>query len=350
MVGTFRLILALMVLGSHLFEAWQQYPDPGLIAVVTFFFISGFLMPATFDANYRFRAFATQTMMFYWARFLRIYPMYWIALFIGMAIVPLITGVPNWYDGGLLHAGIQNFVLLGLNQASFWSSETRIVNVAWTLDIELQFYLLVPLFVLLRRSSPAALYSVFAAITFYSVWRLAHPVGITGIDRTFLAYGIYFCAGFTCYLHRETLQRRAHHLVFSGIAIALVISIATWQTLVGPASAWPLSAVFVGIAALCLLGRAPTLRCDKYLGDLSYPVFLFHNFIRQYAVPDALMHHPWLALLYSAGLSIAFSAFVERLISPTINRIRDRAKMRETPPEADVKWRRLVRPDLKSGV
>jgi len=62
-----------------------------------------------------------------------------------MAIVPLVTGVPNWYDGGLFHAGIQNFVLLGLNQASFWSSETQIVNVAWTPDIELQFYLLVPL-------------------------------------------------------------------------------------------------------------------------------------------------------------------------------------------------------------
>jgi len=83
MVGTFRLILALMVLGSDLFEAWRQYPDPGLIAVVTFFFISGFLMPATFDANCRFRAITTQAAMFYWARFLRIYPMYWTALFIG---------------------------------------------------------------------------------------------------------------------------------------------------------------------------------------------------------------------------------------------------------------------------
>jgi len=69
----------------------------------------------------------------------------------------------------------------------------------------------------------------------------------------------------------------------------------------------------------------------------SYPVFLFHNFIRQYTVPDALMHRPWLAFVYSAILSVAFSTLFERLVSPTINCIRDRAKMREASPEARVK-------------
>ena len=95
MVGTYRLVLALMVLVSHSFNVWEHYPDPGLIAVVTFFSISGFLMPATYEANYRFRFFGIQAAMFYWARFLRIYPMYWIALFVEVAIIPRVTGVPN---------------------------------------------------------------------------------------------------------------------------------------------------------------------------------------------------------------------------------------------------------------
>lgn len=54
-MGTWRLVLAWLVVADHTtgLRAISTNLEMGKVAVATFFFISGFLMPLTFDTHYR---------------------------------------------------------------------------------------------------------------------------------------------------------------------------------------------------------------------------------------------------------------------------------------------------------
>jgi peptidoglycan/LPS O-acetylase OafA/YrhL len=75
----------------------------------------------------------------------RIYPPYWVALVVAGLVVAFTTAVPSWYSGSVLPtfswtqwlSGIPIFNVSGVLYNSAW----------WSLEIELLFYLSVPLFV-----------------------------------------------------------------------------------------------------------------------------------------------------------------------------------------------------------
>jgi hypothetical protein len=69
-MGLFRAYLALMVLWFHLSE---NFWATGILAVYTFFVLSGYLVYRTYDKNYY-----PNYKEFYLNRVLRIYPAYWL--------------------------------------------------------------------------------------------------------------------------------------------------------------------------------------------------------------------------------------------------------------------------------
>ena len=71
MLGTYRVILALMVVFQHLGKSYQL----GAYAVFTFFVISGYLMTYILNENYGYSL--RGRMKYLLNRILRIYPVYW---------------------------------------------------------------------------------------------------------------------------------------------------------------------------------------------------------------------------------------------------------------------------------
>jgi peptidoglycan/LPS O-acetylase OafA/YrhL len=116
--GAFRLVLALAVVASHVTPL-----DIGRLAVLAFFFLSGFWSSRIWAQKFGSGA----TLRFYAARWLRIAPLYLLVLLTWAAI----RGTP-------LHP--ENFTLFGVA-----TTDRDPLRVSWSLDIELQFYLLLPL-------------------------------------------------------------------------------------------------------------------------------------------------------------------------------------------------------------
>lgn len=80
-MGFYRLILAWMVIAAHT-RGYADISDvdAGMVAVSTFFVISGYLMPLAFDANYHFPTFGQRFKYYALNRGLRIFPLCWASL------------------------------------------------------------------------------------------------------------------------------------------------------------------------------------------------------------------------------------------------------------------------------
>jgi peptidoglycan/LPS O-acetylase OafA/YrhL len=176
-MGTFRLILALAVASGHLATLLQDIPDAigghAVSAVRAFFAISGYYMARVLaDGRYE------RPAHFYASRLLKLLPLYWVVsgltilvdaagawrplLHFGWQHVTELIGSPiallYVLVSGLTLIGADTWVWLGFNP---WSVGTfhgvgltafhfTAVPQAWTIGIELQFYLLAPLLMRLR--------------------------------------------------------------------------------------------------------------------------------------------------------------------------------------------------------
>ena len=123
--GAFRLLLALLVVLSHLSRF-----EIGRPAVFAFFMLSGYWVMRMYDEKYRLNH---GVGVFYLSRFLRIWMPFAAAFAIILAIYAALgqSKSPEMWWG---------FGLLGIA-----TNDMDVVGTAWSLDIELQFYLLVPL-------------------------------------------------------------------------------------------------------------------------------------------------------------------------------------------------------------
>jgi peptidoglycan/LPS O-acetylase OafA/YrhL len=175
-----RGIAALMVIGYHVY--WQWRPTSGVadraIAVAAslgwagvdlFFVLSGFLITGILlDSKGRPGYLRT----FYARRALRIFPLYYASIVLFMTVVPSPPIERPW----AFWLYLSNFSLAA--QANPW--ERRPIDVAWTLAIEEQFYLVWPWLILAlgRRALVAACVALVGGAL---LWRAA--LLIAGVSR-----------------------------------------------------------------------------------------------------------------------------------------------------------------------
>lgn len=286
MIGSFRLFLAAMVVASHTRGSNFFWVDPGLVAVALFFVISGYLMPATFEMNYAGRGFLDQTRRYLLNRFWRVFPIYWLVVLMCLVVLPRVDA---WKDQYVftLRAIVHNLTLIGLNQDWFWRDDTRYVGAAWTLDIEVQFYLVVPLLVWMARNR-ASLFRVLL-VFFGAIGTLLWltPTGVQAIDRSLIGWFPFFAAGLVLYL---------------------------WKPRLLPSS---------------------TSSFDKLLGDLSYPLFLVHTLVIQTGLPDAVAGSGssyWLLLVCNLVVSLPVSYALHSATANWVNRLRSHNRSKPAEP------------------
>jgi peptidoglycan/LPS O-acetylase OafA/YrhL len=298
-----RGLAALFVVLNHIFErAWPGYPaNPapfwaawmtyGRGAVVMFIALSGFslgLGPAR--SGWRFKSVATYAHRRAW----RILPPYWAALGFSLVMTWYVLAQPGWPvpNGksvvvyGLL---VQDAFSQG-HHGGFWSAGSP-NRAFWSIAIEAQLYVLLPLLLLLaRRVSARAMVGLVAAIVV--------TIGLLGPDvplmnsalvkfvpdlAVLFAVGLLAAGIVTAGEHTRSRPWAGYALAAAVPAIALmVVKGSTWSSLnlFWLDLAWA-PAIGCFLAAIATLRPRPVVRfldsrLPRSLGSCSYSLYLTH--------------------------------------------------------------------------
>jgi peptidoglycan/LPS O-acetylase OafA/YrhL len=334
-MGLLRFTLAIAVLLSHLPGAGVQFLGGGL-AVQAFFIVSGFYMALVLDGKYR------EPRLFYGNRLLRLAPSYGllllasaIALFgFGLSATASVETYTRVAADPITAAllGLQNLFVVG-QELLFWARieadgrllfdatgalpsatttvawQALLLPQAWSLSMELLFYLLAPWLVRLRTRTLCVLALASIGLRFAGVLLPVH-YGIWQ-GRLFPTALFLFVFGMLAY-RTLPLARRQPRLgaLLLPLLLALVVGLPQLG-LDDEAGRW-LVYVAVGstIPWIFLLSRDWAV--DRWIGELSYPIYLSHLLVLGVLWPLQLAQTQWSVLLVTLLLSAALLQWVER--------------------------------------
>jgi len=270
----------------------------GLVGVDLFFVLSGFVMGYTTETQH---GSLRNAAVFLWKRLFRIYPMYWIYC---TALVPVVIFLPTWINqsqGGRIDI-LASYLL--------WPTETfPILLVAWSLVLEMWFFLVFVVVLLLpRKVLPLALGAWAAVLILVNI---VGPIPApTPLELPQNALALEFISGVVISLgFRRMPVWMGWVAPVLGLALVVVVGQQTPPELfTGTGLARPLS---IGIGyALFLLGLVVLERRYgferfarfTFLGNMSYSLFLCHVLVL------AVMGRVWAVIWPHVGLTIWGSA------------------------------------------
>lgn len=342
-MGTARLLLALSVMLAHL-PALRGPLVHGRVAVEGFYIISGFYMALILDRKYR--GAEAGPWLFYSNRLLRLFPVYLVLLAAALALRPEVWA--RFREGWDAMGGGAATLLVGTNLALFGQDLVQFLRLdpatgglalaippaggalslqkymfipqAWTLGVELLFYLMAP-FVLGRRTAVVA--GLLALSVAARAWGLE-----AGLDGTVWRYRFFpfevafFLVGSLAYrLHaRLPWQRLDRRLVGAAGAVPLALMVA--YPLLPKAHVLPtFSAAHLILCGSLALGTpflfeaSKRLRWDRTVGDMSYPLYLCHllvidQCIRLEVVAARWLVDPWPLAPFSRPTLIALAGWI----------------------------------------
>lgn len=266
-----RAIAVLSVLVAHLFE--NDHPDQasltlGRMGVLLFFVHTSLVLMASLEriAEREGKRGWEWIRVFYWRRAARIYPLAWLTIV--LCIMSGISDVAARTPAALLAnvALVQNIVSL-----------PSVIGPLWTLPVEMQMYLLLPLCYLAARKSLTAVLAGFAIAVVFGA--LVHWSPVPGLWRlTVGTFAPCFMSGVLAY-HLLTFGRTPKNQL--------------------PAWIWPLLIIGWGTAAAVLFGL-PTIVPER--GWLfCVGVGLFIPLVREMGV-NVLTRAAFVVAKYSYGI------------------------------------------------
>lgn len=299
-----RGLASVMVLIAHIFGGTARHIYPhdadyvryvahpwflGTFSVEIFFVISGFvILPSAL--KYSLGQFAQR-------RFLRIYPLF----FVLSIVFILLNLVTNAYPG------INNArsMIAGLLFLNLFTGTEQLTPNAWSLTYEACFYVLTGLmvaFVVRKRSVPAGGFAIVAALAFIAWFPIT----------------IFFLIGVAMRLWAPILSSATWRTrIVELLSLVSLIWFASRThfdyTLWSQFGTWIVPGILVSISLYFLVAlmnnsltsRALDNRIFRYLGDVSYSLYLVHPFV--YYVLRAIFSHYGL-FTQNLALSMAFFA------------------------------------------
>lgn len=331
-----RGIAALLVLFSHINRANEQsysgelkqefwllnWLDLGSFGVALFFTLSGctlylsaskvgFTGPGSWAA-------------FYLKRFFRIWPAFALALVAYLLAGQLLHDVLLPYKDGWLASqfltpytttDLVNYLLLVFN---FTGPAGLFNNAFWSLPVEFQYYLFLPLLVvLLQRFGPLALFGMIA------LGHLLYKADFAQIDSS-LVFRLFFtfCLGvYAGYLHQRIQLRLPANLALPAI-LTLTTFVYLFSEGVFAGLPMPSEWVIYGfVAVVCVLFTTMTnfvlppviAKFLSFYGDISYSLYLLHNLAIALVVVSFVHYAHWLLpykLLFLTIATTAISTFL----------------------------------------
>lgn len=263
-------------------QSWLVIPAYcGHFGVNLFFVISGFILALPFAKRAFNEQAAPDLKSYYLRRVTRIEPPYLLSM-----IVIFLIHWKQWGEGPRV---IPNLIAsLFYSHGLVYGRESAINGVAWSLEIEIQFYLLTPLLVLMfrlrnvvaRRSLLVALIIGFGML---SQW-VIYPSGSARLPLTLLNFAHYFLTGFLLadfYLTgwlRSADKRLSWDLVTLGAAAAIIATLSRFGQF------YFLLPLMVGLLYVgFFLGRLSNAfvrtQWITIIGGMCYTIYLYHILI-----------------------------------------------------------------------
>lgn len=305
-LGTWRFFLAALVAISHLWE--NMIHGPAAYAVWGFFILSGYLM--TYVLCFKYDTSKSGLRDYAFNRFLRIYPAYAVAVVAGavtLLVLPRIGVLPSALNPQFLrpHTALEwlsNILLLPVPTPGLF------VPVAGALAVEVGAYVLMPLMATNRSSA-------WLGLILSAVLNLKYGLGLDSFGERysgFLTCFMAFSAGSLLSQYSEILSRfRAPRL--SPTAWVLHCLVWLWFPY------WPWTyGLYVSLllSAWVVLSLAPVKQSQlgQWLGDMSYPVYLFHTTAAIWLVALGMQMRSFSFFCVAFAITIAVSWLVIRLV------------------------------------
>jgi len=329
-IGFFRLILALTVVITHTHPVWGFTLGNPVIAVRAFFIISGFYMTMILTEKYH------DKRSFLINRALKIYPIYWVTLV--STIISCIGAYilrRNWGEmlfimtkmGDLSLAEkvlviISQITIFGRELAMWTRPEYLLIPQAWTLVLELCFYLIIP-FIFNKKKFIWGLLIMSLIIKYFV--EISYPHNPLWLYRFFPSELVYFLLGWFSYQFYLKIKNNKNRYGFVWIILSVgLLSGFNYVNIVVYWREW--------LFYICLVFLIPLIfqysqksKFDRRVGELSYPVYISHILVNNVLNPLLILpfgiNRNWQALLVMFG-SVGLSLFINYFVQNPVEKIR----------------------------
>ena len=335
-----RAIAVMAVMAAHFMGGALPSFGFGAFGVQMFFVLSGFLITGILlEGTERIRSNSSsvgqEMRTFYIRRFLRIFPVYYLVVFVAALIG--IAAVRDYLGWHVLYA--TNFLVVELQHFP------DPAGVFWTLAVEEQFYLLWPAVVLLvprRAFVPLVVALILSAIVFRGATALLTPIKygtLLPANLDSLCGGALLAA-----LHQKNANLKQIAVILTALAIAAAIFLPQKQldeanvTLLSSQSrlamvlygmtAVHFAATWTGAKALAFLRLAPL----TYVGKISYGVYLYHLFVSHFFNMAGLSMSVLAGFVIKSGLTILVATVSWFAFERPINNLKKRFPYRRPNP------------------
>ncbi|MCP5548750.1 MAG: acyltransferase [Akkermansiaceae bacterium] len=328
-IGHTPLAEKLSPVGQRLFDILLMIPG-----VPIFFVISGFLILRSFEKN------PADVKGYLWRRGLRIFPALWVCLAVTIGALGAFgfLGADFVFSGTFAAwiAGQMSFVQF-FNPEQFRGFGIGVANGAlWTITVELQFYLFVPIYHFLTRPRPGgragvAITAVLFLVSFGAFCVMDDKVnGPGGYGAAPTVYKLLFVSlvphlwmfllGATIHRHFDRIRGwfEGRFLVWAAlyaVALAAVHFLLPWRSLPWYLSYLPTRVILAGVTISAAYSARWLSRKILRGNDISYGSYLYHSVVINVLVEsDRMESFVSVAAVYGFTLALAVLSwrFVEK--------------------------------------
>ncbi len=345
-MGLIRFLLAASVVALHIGPMFGLKMIGGLIAVQSFYMISGFYMGMVLNEKY----IKQPILKFYTNRWLKIYPIYLTTflttLLLGIigryifsrdAILDNYSKLDMFDIKGQLLIVFTNLMIVGQdllfyigynleNKTYFLETDYTIsnnplhhyllVSQAWTLSLELMFYLIAPLLSKLKTFKLAII--IFLSFLFRFI-AILNGFSHKPWDYQFFPFEIaFFCLGIIAYKIFKKKNELFNNKRLS-IILAILLSIIIIFQQYFDINKWIFYILFF-FSLPFIFQASKNNKIDRYLGELSYPIYMTH-------ILAAIIIYPFINISFLNGFlvligSVLISIFLNNFIQKPIEKYR----------------------------
>jgi peptidoglycan/LPS O-acetylase OafA/YrhL len=343
-MGLLRVLLALSVVLEHVgvLPLTNGTFVGGVVAVQSFFLISGFYMALVLNEKYNERK------SFYINRLLRLYPTYWAVLIMATLSTFILkhdmvfTHILNsdWSIGSKLLMMVSNIFIIGSDwmlflypgdgrlqftsdflQAPVKFYDYHAIPQAWTLPLEIMFYAIAPIIIKNKKVLlTLAILSLICRYFVYDFFSANDPWSY----RFFPSELVFFIIGaFSYYNYKIISQFKCSYnlgIIALGLMTLYIINFSKFPIF------FPNTVLFSGqhlqfymmlslsIPFIFLASKNNSL--DRYVGELSYPIYLSHLLIIGFVsyLPHPTYSVVYNVIIYTLMLSFAINHFLQNPI------------------------------------